>query len=425
MKEKTLQRLLVFLPPRRSLAGRAQLNSGTVVSYVALGGREASRGETPIALLPKAGAVDLVFDSSDVFITAVEAPKLSEGKLRLALPNMLEDRLLAESADCHFAFNIPRGGTGTTTIAAQPKMPVAVIDRGLLTRALDVLIESGYRVRAAYSEIYTVPAPAAGVLSVRVDKGRGIARSATHDGFAFELAADGSTPATLALAVRQLGVKRIQAFGRDGGRMSSLASPLNVQIDVSAHEADIASTQTAVNLLQGSFAQGGMMGQMMGATRLPALTGRGAKRVMAWTAVAVVVAIIGMNLYWLKLESESKAIRGQMETSFRSNFPEATAVVDPIVQTKRQLSDLRARVGIPSANDFSVLNARTALLLSAAPVGSVAGMDYRDGALKVKFKPGVVENPALQNALRSAAVQQGLAIRFEADGSARISGAGS
>jgi hypothetical protein len=51
-------------------------------------------------------------------------------------------------------------------------------------------------------------------------------------------------------------------------------------------------------------------------------------------------------------------------------------------------------------------------------------MDYRDGALKVKFKPGVVENPALQNALRSAAVQQGLAIRFEADGSARISAAG-
>jgi type II secretory pathway component PulL len=262
------------------------------------------------------------------------------------------------------------------------------------------------------------------VLSVRVDKGRGIARSATHDGFAFELAADDSAPPTLALAVRQLGVKRIQAFGRDGARMSPLAATLNVQIDISAHEADLASTETAVNLLQGSFAQGGMMGQMIGASRLPALTGRAARRVLAWTAVAAAVAVIGMNLYWLKLDSEAKAIRTQMETNFRSSFPEATAVVDPIVQTKRQLSDLRARVGIPSANDFSVLNARTALLLSAAPVGSVAGMDYRDGALKVKFKPGVIENPALQNALRSAAVQQGLAIRFEADGSARISAAG-
>ena len=65
----------------------------------------------------------------------------------MALPNILEDRLLADAADCHFAFNIPRGGTGTTTIAAQPKMPVAVIDRGILTRALDVVTEAGFKVR--------------------------------------------------------------------------------------------------------------------------------------------------------------------------------------------------------------------------------------------------------------------------------------
>ncbi|MDQ3215667.1 MAG: hypothetical protein M3P99_06255, partial [Pseudomonadota bacterium] len=65
-----------------------------------------------------------------------------------------------------------------------------------------------------------------------------------------------------------------------------------------------------------------------------------------------------------------------------------------------------------------------ALLLSAAPVGSVAGMEYRDGALKVKFKAGTADDAGLQNTLRSAAVQQGLAIRFETDGSARITPAG-
>ncbi|HWL74033.1 MAG TPA: type II secretion system protein GspL, partial [Burkholderiaceae bacterium] len=190
MSNRSAQRLLVFLPPRLGAGARGQFASGTVVPYAALSARESTRGEAPVALLPKAGAVDLVFDSSDVFITAIESPKLSEGRLRMALPNILEDRLLAEATDCHFAFSIPRGGTGTTTIAAQPKMPVAVIDRGILTRALDVVTDAGFKVRAAYSEIYTVPAPAAGVLSVRVDRGRGIARSATHDGFAFELADD-------------------------------------------------------------------------------------------------------------------------------------------------------------------------------------------------------------------------------------------
>ncbi len=222
MRDRSAQRLLIFLPPRLGAAGRAQFASGTVVPYVALSARESTRGEAPVALLPKAGAVDLVFDSSDVFITAIESPKLSEGRLRMALPNILEDRLLADATDCHFAFNVPRGGTGTTTIAAQPKMPVAVIDRGILTRALDVVTDAGFKVRAAYSEIYTVPAPAAGVLSVRVDRGRGIARSATHDGFAFELT-DDAVPPALALAVRQLGIKRIQVFGRDGPRMAPLA----------------------------------------------------------------------------------------------------------------------------------------------------------------------------------------------------------
>jgi hypothetical protein len=94
------------------------------------------------------------------------------------------------------------------------------------------------------------------------------------------------------------------------------------------------------------------------------------------------------------------------------------------VQTKQKLAELRARAGVASANDFSVLNARTALLLSSAPVGSVAGMEYRDGVLKVKFKSSVSDNAALQNSLRSVALQQGLNVRFEPDGSARITPAG-
>ena len=422
MRDRSPQRLLLFLPPRLDTGGRTHFASGTVVSYVALSGRESTRGEAPVALLPKASAVDLVFDSNDVFITAIASPKLSEGRLRMALPNILEDRLLADAADCHFAFNIPRGGTGTTTIAAQPKMPVAVIDRGILTRALDVVTEAGFKVRAAYSEIYTVPAPAAGVLSVRVDRGRGIARSATHDGFAFDLT-DDTVPPALALAVRQLGVKRIQVFGRDGARMSPLAGVLNVQIDVNAQEADLASTETGVSLLQGAFAQGGMIGNFVGSSRV-SLSSRSVRVPLLWVAAAAAVAILGMNAYNLKLESEERTIRSQMETNFRSTFPEVTTVADTMVQTKQKLAEVRARAGIASANDFSVLNARTALLLSAAPVGSVAGIEYRDGALKVKFKPSVADNPGLQNTLRSAALQQGLAIRFEADGSARVTAAG-
>lgn len=415
MKEKSVQRLFVFVPPHRALGGRGKLASSTVVSFVAVGAKGAESGETPIALLPKASAVDLVFDTSDVFVAAVDAPRMPEAKLRLALPNLLEERLLSDPADCHFAFT-PQARSGTaTTIASAPKLPVAVIDRGLLTNALDALSEAGYRPRAAYSEIYVVPAPAAGVLSVRLDRGRGIARSAKHDGFAFEF--DGaSVPAPLLLAVRQLGIKRVHAYGRDAGRLVQFAEQLGVAVDASQREIDLAATDTAVNLLQGAFAPGGLLGSLS----LPKLTTAKLKVPLIWSGVAAATFIVGMNAYWLKLEAEAKSLRMQMETAFRSAFPEASAVVDPVLQTQRQLGALRARAGIASADDFSVLNAQTAQLLSLAPIGSVAGIEYREGALRVKFKPGTADNPALQNTLRAQAIQIGLNLRFEADGSARL-----
>jgi general secretion pathway protein L len=424
VKEKSAQRLLVFLPPRRAMAGKQQLASATVVTYVAFnaGVATSQAGETPIALLPRASMVDIVFDSADVFVTAIEAPKLSDAKLRQALPNLLEDRLLSESSDLHYAFEPPARASGSTTLAAQPKIAVSVIDRGLLTRALDVFNETGIRVRAAYSEIYSVPAPAAGVLAVRADHGRGIVRSGRHEGFAFDLEGAG-LPAPVALAVRQLGVKRLWVFGRDAAKLQALGRESGVQIDVSQRDVDLSATDTGVNLLQGPFAQGGLFGglSIAGLQKVSFAT---LKAPLIWAAAAIATFLIGMNAYALKLENEASGLRTQMETAFRSAFPSYSSVPDPVLMTQRELGGLRARAGLSSADDFSVLNAQLAQLLSTAPLGSVAGLEFREGSLKVKFKPGTADNPGLQNALRAQAIQQGLNLRFEADGSARLTPSG-
>jgi general secretion pathway protein L len=295
----------------------------------------------------------------------------------------------------------------------------------LLTHATDVFSEVGIRVRAAYSEIYTVPPPSAGALSVRVDRGRGIARSGRHEGFAFDLDNTGM-PAPLALAVRQLGVKRLLVFGRDGAKLQAVAAQAGVLIDVSQRDIDLGAADTGVNLLQGPFAQGGFLGGFS-IGGLPKMTFARMRAPLIWLGVAAVTFIAGMNAYFFKLESEASSLRGQMETAYRSAFPNATTQTDAsliVILTQRELSSLRARAGIASTDDFSVLNAQLAQLLSTAPLGSVAGLEYRDGALKVKFKPGIVDNPALQNALRAQAIQQGLTLRFEGDASARLTPSG-
>lgn len=413
--ERPAARLWVFAPPHRLLAGTARLSESTVVGFVALDADgQLQWGEASIALLPRCQRVEVVFDGGDVFQTAVTAPRLGEAKLRLALPNLLEDRLLADPTQCHIAF-LPAGrGNGSAADAAA--MPVAAIDRGVLTRVLDVLTLAGARPRAAYSAIYVLPPPGAGALPVFAGRNRLVARTAQHDGVACDLGDDDEPPAALRLALRSGDWRRIRAFGPQAPRLARMAEALGVGVEPADRPLDADAPDGSINLLQGAFARGGVLGDV---SRMRLL--RSWKAPLAWAAVAVAVFIAGMNGYWLKLQSEASEIRQRMTTAFRSTFADAE-MVDPIVQAQRELTRLRARAGQASAGDFTALNAQTAQLLASAPVGIVAGIEYRDAALQLKFK--APPDAQLQNELRARAVQQGLQLRFEADGAARISATG-
>lgn len=415
MSRGAAQRLLAFLPPRRALdGGRGSLSAATVVGYGGIDGslQACSAGDAPLSLLPKASSVDLLFDVSDVFSAVLDAPRMSDARLRQALPGMVEERLLSEAADCHLAHDVEQAGVtaaGTTT-----RVAVAAIERVTLTRALDAAAEAELRPRGAYSALYSIPPPASGTLSVRLDRGRGTVRTAEHAGFAFDL--EDEPPAALALAVHQLGIGRIHAYGRDASHLVSFAPQLGVEVVDLKRPFDAASITAGVNLLQGRFAPAGRLGMPSVAALL---RGPHFKPVLAWAVAWLAIFVIGLNAYRWKLESESGALRSSMQTAFRSAFP-AEATVEPVAQTQRHLRELRARAGQSSPDDFSVLNAQAAQLLASAPVGALAGLDYRDAALTLKFKPGTASSAGFQNGLRAQAAQQGLDIRFNADGSARV-----
>jgi general secretion pathway protein L len=417
VSSSTLQRLLAFLPSRRALlesGGRGSLSAATVVGY---GGIDAllqarSAGDAPLSLLPKASSVDLLFDVSDVFTSHLDAPKMSEARLRQALPSLVEERLLSDAADCQLSYAID--GEAATEAGAPMRIAVAAIDRVTLTRALEAAAEAELRPRSAYSALYSIPAPSGDTLSVRLDRGRGTARTGAHSGFAFDL--DSEMPAALAIAVQQLGVARIHAYGRESAHLLPFAPQLGVEVIDLKRDFDPASTSGAVDLLQGRFAPAGRFGM----PTLFALVRSGhLKPLLAWAAVGLGILVIGLNAYRWKLESEASALRGSMQTAFRSAFP-AEAFVEPVTQAKRHLRELRARAGQASPDDFSPLNTLAAQLLSNAPVGALAGLEYRDGALTLKFKPGAAGSAGFQNTLRAQAVQRGLELHFDAENSARL-----
>jgi len=413
--DRPAARLWVFAPPHRLLAATARLSESTVVGFVTLGAAgDMQWGEASIALLPRCQRIDVVFDGGDVFQATVEAPRLSEAKLRLALPNLLEDRLLAEPSQCHIAC-LP-AGRADQAAGGPAELPVAAIDRGLLTRLLDVMALAGARPRAAYSAIYVLPPPTADTLAVFAARGRLAARTAPHGGISCDVDDDGQPPAALRLALHSQRWQRIRAFGPQAQRVAKMAEALEVPVELAERPLDAGAAEASINLLQGAFARGGMLGDV---SRMRLL--RSWKAPLAWAAVAAAVFIAGMNGYWLQLQSEANRLQARMATAFRGAFADAE-MVDPIVQTQRELARLRARAGQSSASDFTALNAQLAQLLAGAPVGIVAAVEYRDAALQLKFK--APPDAQLQNLLRAQAVQQGLNLRFEADGAARISAAG-
>jgi len=416
-------RLLVFVPARRTWpgGGRSALSLSSAVPFVAVRADGVVRQDAaPIGRLPKARSVDLVFDCLDVFTATIEAPRLNEVKLRQALPNLLEERLLADAADCHFASmpsRRPGPGADTGNAAETAWLSVGAIDRSTLGRTLELFAQAQIQPRAAYSEIYTLPPPQAGRLSLRIDRGRAVIRTGPDQGCAFDV--EEGAPGALALAKQQLGITRLRIYGRPGPDWNAVALALGLTQEQAELSVDLAAVDDAVNLLQGSYASGGGFG--IPGRLLARVTQQGAWKVpAAWIGVCAAIGITGLNAYWFKLGSQYRDLHASMRHSFHDAFPEEPTIVDELAQATRSVETLRARAGRPSADDFSVLNAQAAQLFAAAPVGVVASIEYSDRNYRIRFKPGSAGKAELRNALQARAIAQGLTLRFETDGSARL-----
>jgi len=140
-------------------------------------------------------------------------------------------------------------------------------------------------------------------------------------------------------------------------------------------------------------------------------------------AAAVLVAVVGMNLHWAQLARERTELRARMESTFRQAFPKAQVVVDPLLQMQRQTADLRLRAGQNGPEDFLPLLTRFTQALGPRAADSLASLEYREGRLKARWRPGGLD-AVNRETLRAACQRAGLRLQFEGDAQAVISVAG-
>ena len=401
-----MSNLIVVLPFEPSTAASA----ASLFDYVrsADGRHVDSHDRAVAALLPAAGSGELV---AVVPVQAlswhrVELPKgsLKQGamgsalsgsastpRLRAVLEGLLEDRLLEEPGELHFALQPDAPASGPVWVAA--------CNRAWLRSALAQLEAAKHRVTRIVPEF----APDAQRLQVLGSPDHTQLLSTGPQGVS--LLPLGSATLAMALGAQSETVDIVAEPGVAALAEQVAQRPVILQ---QAAERWLAASHGRWDLAQFDFNSSGRSRAWKGlAAQATLLLQAPQWRAARWgVALLLLAQIIGLNA-WAWNEARSlDAKRNAIRNTLTQTFPGVKVVVDAPVQMERELALLRQAAGATSPRDLEAM--LSALGSALPPQQSATGLDFATGEARLKGIANGTETPVAQ-ALRS----QGYSLRSE------------
>jgi len=374
----------------------------------ASGGTSVSGGESPLSNVPTADSTVAVVPVSRIaFIDAI-LPPVSTQKREQLLNFAIEDKLTIDPATVHAVV------LGPSSVGANHYV-VAAIDRNWLAAALLWLTRHDINVQLAVPET-ALHRVGGGEWLVHLNARSGYAVRA--DGLAYGIDqqdADLSTPPfALTLALNEAAAAadsralpmrinivapaemaaRIdrQHWQRALGEQSAAGIELAVTADELFQSSIVSANQLArSNLLTGTFKPVSGASSWRTAFRPAMLIGA--------TMLALHLVFLGLDAW--RLSNQRSSIDTQMRALFRQSFPEATAVVDPLLQMSRNLAQLQRERGV--AAEPLIEQLALAATLTSDVATEIRGIKFDEGQLVVTLTPNAAA------ALQSSAGRSALA----------------
>jgi general secretion pathway protein L len=340
--------------------------------------------EAPLSLLPDAADSEIVavVPAEQLSWHQLELPKgtLDRGlfqdggatRLRAVLDGLLEDRLLDETAQLHFALQ-PQA-------KADAPVWVAACNRAWLQAWMQALEQAG---RPAARIVPEVQPSASGTASVWAVGTSDQARLLC----ATPLGVSVLPLAPVAVNLLALGETPIDAVAEPG--VAQLAehlfkTPVRLQ---TAPQRALAAAQSAWDLAQFEFLrtrQARTRKQL--ATLVASLWRAPHWKPARWSAIAlVVVNLVGLQAWAWKEQAALSAKRSVIREVLTSTFPDVRVVVDAPVQMARALADLQRQSGTASSLDMETMLGLfgTLALENIAP----EAIEFIAGELRLKVPP--------------------------------------
>lgn len=334
--------------------------------------------------------VVLLFAAVDVTLLRMAVPPLSDARLKLALPHLVEEQLLVDPQDCVIVAAPKPKRKERTEHAADHLRLIAVIQRDWLTVLLATVRALGGRNVQAVPAQLCLPLVLSG-MAVAVTDHNGhtdiAVRSAAEEGIGW--LSDQARAQDVLIGIQailpQQSVTPLTLYVAE----SSIAIYTEVHADNVRVLADdwamwIAGAQEllasgGIDLTQGLAASATGAGLNWQRWRWP----------LGLVAALLLVNIVSLNLDWWNMRQEASGYRSGMIERYRKAYPNETVIIDPIAQMQQKINAGRDN-GVIAADDFIALAAHVGESWSALPQsahhGAIAALEYSDRTLLVHFK---------------------------------------
>lgn len=336
----------------RQRAGETQVGHGTLEDLPNI-------GATPVRVWTPA---------TETLLTRTNLPTRSRAKLEQALPYALEEQLLDDPTQLHFAWRREDDGT----------VFVAVTNKERILAWLSALARAGIKPAALCPATLAVPwSPDCWSAAFIGDEL--IVRTGPVGGFTAVATAD-EPPALLTANLKEIqestrAPEYLIVFQPPAGfSADTWSDALNVPVRVETQSFwDVpGDSEPALNLLQGQFA----------------IKGELRKQLRPWIPAAAMLLVwllgtIGFTgVEWWQLHSRHKQNQSEMNALLLSAFPETKTILDPAEQMRRGMEMLQGRGG-QRTQDMLPLLTRATRAWQATPGTRLRNLRYSDRSLTV------------------------------------------
>ncbi|MFV2059778.1 MAG: type II secretion system protein GspL [Gammaproteobacteria bacterium] len=318
--------------------------------------------------------------ASKLMLTSVSLPKSNINRLRKIVPFTLEEYILDDLEDVHFAI----GHNGNNE-----KTPIAVIQKELLSNSLASIEALGLSPTVMVSDCLCIPFEEQ-TWTIFVEDDIALVRTATDIGFS--CTTDililmlsqyiKEEDVTLPVSIKSYNVpQELQneimniSFGSESEPEVEFST-----FDVSGNTEMLFLEQylentPSLNLLQGSYSRRQKMGQQF-RPWIPL-----AGLLASYMVLALIIDIVGYN----KLSSNLEQLRQEQTNIFKRAFPDARKIVNPRIQMESRLKSLRKKSG-KNSSSATVMLAFTAKILRKYKIVGIKSVRYINSKLDLDVK---------------------------------------